>query len=373
KDGQVVSNEEIAFLSRITSFGEDQAGEVYVLSDNGSIWRMAALQPSPGFFPEKLSQTAIFSDLETLTPAPGVLPYEVNSALWSDRARKQRWIALPAAKSIGFSAEDDWDFPVGTVLVKHFDLPIEKEGVQDLRKLETRVFVHEELGWSGYTYKWLGDSSDAVLINEALNEDYQISNSSRLSRATAGDNDGLEPDLGPNSQTWTYPSRPDCLACHSSTRGFVLGIRSLQINDPIGEDQLALFQGSEFFAADIGSSFQYPTMPNPRDPRAGVADRARAYLEANCANCHHPDGPAPTEIDLRYQVDLSQTGLVDVRPLTGDLGLADPWLIRPGEPENSVLWLRMQRRDSVGMPPIGSHIVDANAVALLRRWIETMQ
>ena len=72
----------------------------------------------------------------------------------------------------------------------------------------------------------------------------------------------------------------------------------------------------------------------------------------------------------RHFFDLAQTGIVNVRPQNDDLGLPDPWLIRPGEPEKSVLWLRMQRRDAVGMPPIGSHLIDVDAVDLLRRWIE---
>ncbi len=372
KDGEVVSNQQIAALSRVTSFGEDQAGEVHVLSDNGSIWRMAALQPSGGSFPEKLSETGLFSDLETLTPAPGVLPYEVNSALWSDGAGKQRWIALPAANSIQTTAQGSWQFPVGTVLVKHFALATNRDGLREQRRLETRVFVHEELAWAGYTYKWLADASDAVLINESKSETYRISGNSRQGRSRPATNEGQESDPQAKTQTWTYPSRPDCMACHSPTSGSVLGFRSLQINDPIGSDQLAAFAGREFFANAIGNSFQYPTMPNPRNPRAGLEDRARAYLDANCANCHHPNGPAPTEIDLRYQTDLSLTGLVDVRPLTDDLGLADPWLIRPGEPEKSVLWLRMQRRDSLGMPRIGSHLLDVDAIDLLRRWIETL-
>ncbi len=165
---------------------------------------------NPRDLPPLLSQTGVFQSLKDLTPAAGVLPYGVNSPLWSDGALKRRWLILPKDAQVGFSAYGAWKFPPGAVLVKHFELAAENG--RPARRLETRLLVVDRRG-SGYgvTYRWRADASDAELLTDGLTE---------------------EIDLGDRKLTWTYPSRNDCLTCHTANAGFVLGVNTRQLNHP---------------------------------------------------------------------------------------------------------------------------------------------
>jgi hypothetical protein len=111
-------------------------------------------------------------------------------------------------------------------------------------------------------------------------------------------------------------------------------------------------------------------MPDPFDAAAPLAQRARAYLHTNCAQCHRTGGPTPSSMDLRYSTLLSGTNACAAMPQSGDLGIgAAARIIAPGSAANSVLVARMNRRDANGMPPLASNVVDADGAALLTQWI----
>ena len=158
-------------------------------------------------FPAVLSATGAFSNLSTLTPATGLIPFTVNSPLWSDAAIKTRWIAVPndgppytSDEQITFVPVGEWAFPNGTVFVKHFELTV-NEITGARKRLETRLLVRNADGAVyGVTYKWRDDNSDADLLPGALNEDIPIMTSSGATRI----------------QTWSYPSRSQCLFCHNA-------------------------------------------------------------------------------------------------------------------------------------------------------------
>src|SRR4051812_41959514 len=67
-----------------------------------------------GAVPQLLSETGAFADVTSLTPTPGLVPYEVNVPFWADGADKTRWAAVPHGP-IRFSADGEWGFPAGTV------------------------------------------------------------------------------------------------------------------------------------------------------------------------------------------------------------------------------------------------------------------
>src|ERR1051325_837896 len=129
-----------------------------------------------------LSQTAAFSDLSTLTPASGLIPYDVNTPLWSDSAIKSRWMALPndgapysTNEQAGFASAGEWTFPDGTVFIKHFDLAVDETNPSLKHRLETRLLVRDTNGFAyGLTYKWRADHSDADLLPGALTEELSI-------------------------------------------------------------------------------------------------------------------------------------------------------------------------------------------------------
>lgn len=362
-DGVLDENAQIASLGSLVSFGEDDDGEVYAVSLNGTLHRFQEpVGTPPPDFPDTLSETGLFEDLATLTPASGVIPYDVNSPLYSDDAFKQRWIALPNGTTIDFEATGAWNFPVGTVLVKHFEIELTVGDPNSRRRLETRVLLKDQAGnWSGYTYRWNQAQTDADLLPGAFEETFTISDP-----LAAG---------GMREQTWSYPSRTACLQCHTEAAGRVLGVRTEQLRrdfdyGQVVDDQLRSWNHIGLFDIDIGDHATYAAWPDPSDGTLALPARARAYLAANCAHCHQPGAPAPGNVDLRYSTPIGQTGTLDVAPLQGDLGLPAPRIIDPGDRENSVLWLRMQTTDTTRMPRIGSNRPHGDALDWIGAWID---
>jgi uncharacterized repeat protein (TIGR03806 family) len=354
-DGSV-ANAGIAAVDHPSAFGEDADGELLVVSHDGPLWRLAASNPGGAAFPRTLSATGLFTDLASLTPAPGLVEYEVNAPFWSDGAQKRRWLGSPL-QAIGFRGRGPFDLPVGSVLVKHFALELRVGDPQSLVRLETRVLVHEAAGWAGYVYRWNETGTDAVLL--------------------AGREEVLLPIVDPSApggartQRWTFPSRTDCRQCHTAAAGTALGIRSEQLHrQAFGEDQLPRLRRLGVLAGDPGGASA--PWPDPYDSLAPADLRARAWLEVNCAMCHRPGGGTPSPIDLQFATPVGELGVVDVRPQLGDLGLADPWLVRPGDHSSSVLWLRLSRRDVTAMPPLASHEVDATGEDLIANWIDSL-
>jgi glucose/arabinose dehydrogenase len=167
----------------LSSFGIDHAGELYLcqMGPNGQIFKLA--RPEPAIAPPSyLSEIGAFTSLVTLEPAPGLIPFEINSPLWSDAALKTRWIALPnngppfsPAERVAFAPAGPWSFPNGTVFVKHFALAIDETDPDRMKRLETRFLVRDNRGAVyGLTYRWRPDHSDADLLPGALEEELAV-------------------------------------------------------------------------------------------------------------------------------------------------------------------------------------------------------
>ncbi|MDF1702718.1 MAG: hypothetical protein P1V36_16340, partial [Planctomycetota bacterium] len=369
-DGVATGNVQLNSMSQPCSFGEDARGELYAVSLGGTIRRFVEPQGgvSPPPFPALLSATGLFSDLATLTPATGVIPYDVNAPLWSDAAVKQRWISLPAQGRITFSAQDPWGFPEGTVLVKHFGLELTVGIPASTRRLETRVLVREAQGWAGYTYRWNAAQTDAELLPAAAEDTFTI-------------NDPQAPG-GQRQQTWRYPSRTDCMQCHTAPAGRVLSVRTGQLNrdfdypapggagPTVRDNQLRTWNHVGLFTTDIGSHLAQEMWPAPQGTTGTPATRARAYLATNCAHCHRQDGTAPGNLDLRWRVPDGALNAIGVAPAQGDFGLAQPLVITPGSRSDSVLWLRMQTLDGRRMPRLGSDLVHGGGLDVIGTWID---
>lgn len=367
--GQVTEHRLLALSpSPIASFGEDEAGEVYVLGLDGRIYTFEERDPAApaGQVPELLSKSGVFSDMKSQTPAPGLIPYGVNSQLWSDGAYKTRLLALPDTTQIGFSPEGNWSFPPGAVLVKNFYLDLEQGKAQSRRIVETRFLVKRDQGeeWDGFSYQWNEAGTEATLLAGSATQRFTV-----IDPAAPG---------GAYEHEHYFPSRAECNICHTEAAGHVLGVRTAQLNGTynygaVRDNQLRTLNHLRLFNEDIGQvQGSWPRLPDPLVAGQSLEVRARAYLDANCSHCHRPEGTGRGGLDLRFGTPLAATHLIDAPPEVGDLGVKGARLIRSGAPDSSVLYLRLLDLGRFRMPPLASHRVDQEGAALLRQWIEAL-
>lgn len=348
----------VANMTNPVSFAQDALGELAIVSRAGQLYR---LQPTQGSgtqqFPTTLSGTGLFANVATLTPAPGLVEYDVISPLWSDGALKRRWLALPAGQTVGFSPDAPFTFPVGTVFVKHFELQV---SATTRRRVETRVLLQQVDRWVGYTYRWNAGETDATLLTAAMDEPFTIDTGSGLTQ-----------------QTWHYPSPGECLGCHTSASNRVLGFRTRQLNRdfPYGagsDNQLHAFGACmNLFGQPIESPDFYPALADPANGSESLQARARSYLSTNCAHCHQPSGPAPGSMDMRYEPLLGAMNLIGVTPTSGNLGVAGAQRVKVGASSQSVLWLRAASTDPALRMAKGTRVPDPLGVALLASWIDS--
>ena len=357
----VTSNTLLDTVAGPVAFGEDNDGEILIvtLNDN-SIFTLEDTSGGGGAVPTNLSDTDIFSNVASLTPAPGFVEFDVNVPYWSDGATKRRWIAVPNGQRITFSPTGAWTFPVGTIVVQQLDMPLTDGDPSSARRLETRVLVQELGGWAGFVYKWNQAQTDATLLAGADSEILTITTSS-----------------GTRTQQYDYPSRTQCLECHTTAASSILGVRTRQMNRVFAmpnatDNQLRALNHVSYFTTDIGAATQYEAYPDIADASVPVAERARTYLDVNCAHCHRPDGPTGLDLDLRIDTADDLMNAIDRTPQAGDLGIANARIIAAGAKESSVLWERMRRLDANRMPPLASHRVDDTGVALVGEWIDSL-
>ena len=353
----------------LSSFGYDTHGELLLCqlsSTGGQLYRLSSTGPEAKQMPLTLSATGVFSDLATLTPAPGFVAYDVNTPLWSDGAHKQRWFAVPDGATIGYQPTGEWAFPDGSVFVKHFELPTDDAHPAQTQRRETRVLVRDSLGHVyGGSYKWRADSSDADLVVDGVTEDVTIHNA----------------DTSTRTQPWYYPGRQDCVACHNPASSGVLGLNAQQSNRAhlfpetgTTDNQLRAWNHAGYFTAAIdeaslGSLLKLVALD---DPQATVEQRARSYLDANCAHCHRPGG-VRAFWDARYETPLDEAHIIN--GIVGNtLGIPTARVIVPGDLASSILHKRLSTAtENYKMPPLAKNVVDAAAVSVIEQWIATVQ
>lgn len=369
----------------VTAFGEDEAGEVYIVATDrraaipytkvlsGGIYRLRRAPPGiaydPATFPRKLSDTGLFASVADYETAPGLIPYDVNVPLWSDGAFKDRHLALPASNSVSFSKHGNWKFPVGTVLVKTFLLPT--PGTSTLRRLETRLMVHSPRGWTGYTYVWNESQTEASLIDGYTQNTFTVPNKT-----------------GATKQIWHFPSRTECMMCHTDVKNFVLGLNTRQLNrnhtyDGHRENQLRHFARLGIFRGGLPSDpyalEAYPNWRADAHDDGSTEALARAYLDVNCSVCHTPGGSIGYQIDLRFHTPLAKMGVFPSDLPAAATAQATPPALAPGNARHSAIVDRMGRRarndgaPAPGqMPPIATRLPDEKAIDLIKRWIGSM-
>lgn len=373
----------------LANFCTDDVGEVFIMELNGPgenggrILRLVRNVPTPDP-PTWLSQTGLFDDLVTLDPASGLIPYEVASPLWSDGAGKRRWLAIPndgthdtAAEKISFQDVGPWNFPPGSVFVKHFEIDAERgAGPAVIKRLETRVIVTTEDGGKyGVTYKWNAAGTDARLLGSEPQ-----THPDGMSKAF----DVFEEGLPAGQQVWQYPSRADCFQCHQPGSGQALGVKTAQLNrfftDSSGTtaNQLAAFNAAGLFDQPLSPTRLDNLLASRAldDESAPLEHRVRSYLDSNCAHCHHPGG-AIDYFDTRLETPIARQGLIDASVrghyLSSFPGGAAGRYLKPGNVPLSAMHFRANHAgNSDAMPPLGKSLVHQQAVDLLAEYIASL-
>jgi uncharacterized repeat protein (TIGR03806 family) len=346
----------------LTSFGVDRDNELYILT-LGSEAKIYKLARTGGFSnaPLLLSETGVFVDTaaEDLAASPGLIPYDVKAPLWSDGAQKHRWVSIPDSGSVSFSARGDWEFPVGTVFVKHFELALDENNPREVRRLETRLWVHGEDGeYYGVTYKWNADGTDAELVLESQVEPIEVDLSNDEHR----------------SLRYFYPGPNDCSVCHNPEAGSVLGVRTHQLNHDVlysetGRVSNQIFTWAETGVLDVRLGQEaieaLGSFASITDESETLEDRVTSYWASNCSMCHGTVPDIRANWNANFDIPLDERELIDVRSEHSD-GI----LIVPGEPEASLLYQRSSTADpGFGMPPLGRSAADPDYVAALNEWI----
>jgi uncharacterized repeat protein (TIGR03806 family) len=326
--------------------------------------------------PLLLSQTGCVDMTDPKKPVAGAIPYGVQSALWSDGATKERFMVIPAGQKIhvldcaveldackppgqgGVGSDDGhFDMPVGTVLIKNFSI--------DGKHIETRLFMRRTAQvWKGFSYEWNEALSDATLISDS---EFPM---------------GKDKPVGTADQVWHYPSRSQCLECHTKYAGRSLGPTTAQLNGdytyPDGTTANQMTKLKELGIFDAAPK-DIPGLPDFTGQAATLEERARSYLQTNCAICHRPGGEF-SSIDMRYVTPFANTNLCGASER--DAGSVPAQRLVPGNPTMSALSMRMhtladvQRPDgsvsTLRMPKIGSKVVDPVGTKLIDDWITAL-
>jgi len=334
--------------------------------------------PTQGRPPELLSELNLMTHADGQVAYPErVVPYELNTPLFSDYADKERAVFLPEGATMTFEPHGVFDLPVGSAVLKTFLLP------RDLRDpavgrdiVETRLMIHAENGWQNWPYIWNPDGTDARL--RVQGEVRPVSFIDQRGETV--------------SFSYLVPQRNQCQECHEIKGDdgrdtiTLIGPTSRNLDLEVeGHDQLAALASAGW----LNGLAAPDARPRPAidweafvqggldRPYAEIDQAARDYLDVNCAHCHNPRGVSGVTSQLFLNWDNTDLFRLGKCKRPGSAGHGNGGLtfdIVPGDHTQSILWFRMQTEDpGAMMPDLGRSLVDHHAVALIAAWIDGME
>ena len=315
-------------------------------------------------YPKRLSEWRLFTAIQpALKPNVGVVPYDLNTPLFSDYASKYRFVWMPKGTAAEYREETPFDFPVGTVLAKTFTFPAVKFGDPE-RLIETRLLVRTQTGWVPLPYIWDANQRDATLqlVPDPVPIHYID---------TAGK---------PHDFVYVIPNTNECAECHDNNKVLQpIGPKARNLNKDFAyesgaENQLLHLARVGYLHGLPPTQPAWPKAAKWDDSSAPLDVRARAYLDNNCAHCHQPGGQAGyTGVDFRFsQGHLANQGLCKSPNSAGFVG-ALRYDIVPGDPDHSILIYRLESTaPKVSMPALGRDLVHVEGVQLLKQWIANL-
>jgi uncharacterized repeat protein (TIGR03806 family) len=367
-EGRVTWNELIADTPhQMLGFGEDSDGELLYADYAGALYTLEASAPRTNatIFPRLLSETGLFRSVKDHQPHAGVIPYSVNAPYWADGAHQERFIAIPGKEQIEFQERDAWKFPEGAVLVQSLALEMKAGDISSQHWIETRILLFQQHEWAAYSYQWDDEQTDAELITGGEERELTI-----IDPRASG---------GRREQTWYYPTRTECLTCHSRQAGFALGLNTWQMNRPHNDggtnaNQIAALAEIGLLKDSRRTSITnklaaLPRLADPYDETAGITNRVRAYLHANCSHCHTEAGGGNSAMELSARTEPGKMRIIDALPQHDTFDFPGARIIAPGFPERSIMLHRISQRGFGRMPPVAIMTVDERAVRLFTDWV----
>ena len=313
-----------------------------------------------GKFFSKLSDYRFFKDLTNQIPADEVLPYQLQSELFSDYTYKQRFVYVPPAMRVRHEKNKVFMFPVGSVLIKTFSY---QNTVSKLNPqlLETRLLIHSKGGWKAVSYIWNENQSEAYL--SLVGGTIQTSFS---------DEDG-----NIRSVRYRAPNKNQCKECHqvyASMTPIGPKARNMDLSLSYGDkpqNQLAKWHDLGWIDQDI----DFMKMVNYSSLNEDIGDRARAYLEINCAHCHIPGGAADTTglYLMLEETNKKSLGFYKKPVAAGKASFNLKYSIVPRKPDQSILLRRMESMDpGIMMPESGRALKHAEGIEIISEWINSL-
>lgn len=339
-------------------------------------------------FPDKLSAWGLFEISDgVLVPHSELVPYDLNTPLFTDYAHKFRTLWLPAGVQLSYDSNGELVFPVGTIVSKTFYYPRdgkrllmkddENEDYTDtglnltkVRLVETRLMVRLVDAWHGLPYVWNEQQTEASL---------EITGAAFQFELTTDDDAAREANI--RQVSYVVPDFNQCQGCHieNLTAGEMglLGPKLRHLNKPYAhlggsKNQLEtlLAQGwIEELPDTIVSNVSW------RDETASLEDRARSYLDINCGHCHNEDGPADTSglFLNRSETRALRLGICKPPVAAGQGTGGHRYDIDPGAGNESILSYRMNSLDlGAMMPELGRSSVHDEGVELVTKWIDEL-
>ncbi|MGE0929269.1 SO2930 family diheme c-type cytochrome [Peijinzhouia sedimentorum] len=320
---------------------------------------------------DRLSQYGFFTgNLADLQPNEGVLPYDLNSPLFSDYAEKARFIWLPNGQKASYVSSGSLQFPIGTVIIKNFYYHQDNRNPQLGRRIiETRLLIHTETGWEAWPYIWDDEQKDATM--DVVGGNKQIS--------------WLDKSGESHELNYSIPNKNQCKGCHDWKGSMQpIGPQAKHLNKDFQYEE-GTFNQLEYWKK-IGYLQNLPSeqdlIPRMADytqvdsPNGNLNERARAYLDINCGHCHNAKGPAKTSgLSLLYE-ETNPTAIgINKPPIAAGRGSGNlKFSIVPGHSEESILLYRMLSADPGSMmPEIGRKMVHEEGAELIREWIDAME
>lgn len=315
---------------------------------------------------EKLSDYALFSgEMKMQKPAKDVIPYDLNTPLFSDYAFKLRFVKIPEGKQAIYSDKEVFEFPEGTILAKTFYYPEDFRKPEGKRRImETRLLYKQTEGWSTFPYIWNDEQTEAY---------YDVAG--RVKTVEWTHHNGKK-----RSINYVIPNKNQCKQCHEyKGEPIPIGPTARSLNKaypyPEGnENQLVYWQKKGILKGAPEKQETNSIVWNK--PESGTLnERARAYLDVNCGHCHRAEGQASTSgLFLNYlETDSTKLGIYKTPVAAGRAAADMQYSIHPGKPEKSILIYRLHSLDpGIMMPEMGRRTVDEEGLLLLTEWIKAM-